>query len=230
MKQKIFDFLLKILSNRVNKAKQEYNTKQLESKQVESNKEIKPLTLNERLKKYAYDKYGLIVYDLTLFGIRGATYQNGQLVLNKNENDIYNDSLILVNSKSIVNHFECSVDPGQEWIDKPMNPKGTARLEEGLYFYRRGLHKGFPAFVQDSRVRIRRDQNRDGIWQENELVEEGYFGINIHWSYSMAKVSTDSAGCIVIRGNRSSKNWIDFYNYFVNYPKFPVIIVEAKNL
>ena len=192
--------------------------------------ETRSESLYDRLRAYAHNKYGLIIHDFVLFAVRGATYKNGELVLNDNKLDEYNDCFLVVNENAILADLEASVDPGFDWVKDPMNKKGTARVENGLYYYKAGLHKGHAAFVQYGKIKVRRDENRDGVWADSEFTEEGFFGINIHWSYSKNKVGRDSAGCMVVRGNRQSDEWNTLLRIFHFQERFAVIVVDGKDL
>lgn len=190
--------------------------------------ETPQISLIDRLKEYAMCKYGVTCNEWVMFAVRGATVntQTLELIPNDNKVDKYNDSIILLKGADL-KYFQASIDPGQYWIDNPMNEGGAARLEPGLYKYKTGKHKGKPAFNQASKVRVMRDVDRDGIWVR-EPIEEGYFGINIHWSYTLDKVGKDSAGCIVLKSKIDGKEWQDFYNTLSPQKEFYVIIVDGE--
>lgn len=100
--------------------------------------------------------------------------------------------------------FQATTLPGIPSLLKPPNPHGTAVLVPGQYKrgYALGLHKGkYEALVQVAPVKVYRDPDLDAEYDlDEETIEEGYFGINIHRASMYAKVvGADSAGCQVIK-------------------------------
>ncbi|MCB9889373.1 MAG: caspase family protein, partial [Planctomycetes bacterium] len=144
---------------------------------------------------------------LNLLGIRG--YLDGQPVANRP--DEYNDTIAALwysaDGRPQVRQFRASVDPGQYYTDNPMRPEGTAHLVEGHYRYKRGLHKGRPALVQAAPVTVWRDRDRDDQQDAGEVVETGWFGINIHDGGTGTQVGKWSSGCQVVHGGRSGADW-----------------------
>ena len=112
--------------------------------------------------------------------------------------------------------YECTTDPGDDWMDNPMNSKGTAILVPGQYrgSHKLRLHQGrYLALGQQKNVKVYRDRDKDGQYDFNpDTIDEGLFGINIHRATKYAgKPSTYvdkwSAGCQVIASN---DNWHAF--------------------
>ena len=106
--------------------------------------------------------------------------------------------------------FNCTTDPGDDWMDKPMNSKGCAILKPGQYpkSHKLRLHQGrYLALGQQNNVTVYRDRDRDGKYDFDEsTVDTGLYGINIHRATKYAgKTSTYvdkwSAGCQVIASN-----------------------------
>ena len=106
--------------------------------------------------------------------------------------------------------FDCTTDPGDDWMDDPMNSKGTAILVPGQYrgSHKLRLHQGrYLALGQQRDVKVYRDRDKDGKYDFNpDTIDEGLFGINIHRATKHAgKKSTYvdkwSAGCQVIASN-----------------------------
>jgi len=118
----------------------------------------------------------------------------------------------------MVSHrWQATTDPGKYWLMNPMNPKGTAVLIPGQYrsTWQIGKHQGkYEALVQRKPVKVWRDNNKDEVIDYNNittLVDEGYFGINIHRSnpYDQSyAVNKWSAGCQVFKK-------VDDYNKFM---------------
>jgi hypothetical protein len=116
------------------------------------------------------------------------------------------------------NEYNCTTDPGDDWVDNPMLEKGVAILKPGQYSksHKIRLHGGkYTALGQQNNVKVYRDANKDGVYDYNEdTVDEGLFGINIHRATALSgKTSTYidkwSAGCQVIASN---DDWHEFLN------------------
>jgi len=187
----------------------------------------------ERIKAYLTDKYNIAWgANYVLVGLRGFDISG---VRNQDEIDAFNDTMLVINANE-AHAFSCTMDPGLDWIRKPMaavSGKGTARLMEGAYIYKRGLHKGIEAFTQASQVIVRRDQNRNAVWEQHEPMEKGWFAINIHPKLKNSKnVSTNSAGCTVINSMQNEKPWLEFkvMLYKSKQEKFPYIVLDQMTV
>ena len=142
----------------------------------------------------------------------------------------------------MVSHrWQATTDPGKYWLVNPMNPKGTAVLVPGQYrsTWQLGKHQGrYEALVQRKPVKVYRDNNKDEVINYNNittLVDEGYFGINIHRSnpYDQSYVINKwSAGCQVFKK-------IEDYNKFMELCKdsakiygnsFTYTLIDEKDL
>ena len=117
----------------------------------------------------------------------------------------------------ISNRWQVTTDPGKYWLQNPINPKGTAVLAPQQYrgTWKIGKHQNkYEALVQRKAVKVYRDNSKDDIIDYNNittLVDEGYFGINIHRSnpYDQSYlVNKWSAGCQVFKR-------IEDYNKFM---------------
>ena len=106
--------------------------------------------------------------------------------------------------------FDCTTDPGDDWMDNPMLKKGCAILVPGQYrgSHKLRLHQGrYLALGQQRSVKVYRDRDKDGHYDFDESsIDEGLFGINIHRATAReGKKSTYvdkwSAGCQVIASN-----------------------------
>jgi hypothetical protein len=141
----------------------------------------------------------------------------------------------------ISHRWQATTDPGKYWLIHPMNPKGTAVLVPGQYraTWQLGKHQGkYEALVQRKPVKVWRDNSKDEVIDYNNivtLVDEGYFGINIHRSnpYDMSyEVNKWSAGCQVFKK-------VDDFNTFMELcrdsakiygPKFTYTLIDEKDL
>jgi hypothetical protein len=132
----------------------------------------------------------------------------------------FDDILLVVYREeelTVSKSYPITTDPGQYWLQNPMNPKGTAILVPGQYrsTWKLGKHQGkYQALVQRKPVKVYRDDNKDEIIDYNTIaltLDEGYFGINIHRSnpYDQSYVVNRwSAGCQVFQRAKDYNNFI----------------------
>lgn len=104
----------------------------------------------------------------------------------KNDVGIYDDAAAIISHRGLWT-FNANADPAHE-------APGTAVLQPGKYLYCLGTHnrtkaveRQYEALVQASPVTIKR--------VGSDVVEIGFFGINIHKGYD---TTTGSEGCITI--------------------------------
>jgi hypothetical protein len=122
--------------------------------------------------------------------------------------------------KWIYHIFKGTTDPGQFWLNNPMNPQGTAFLKKGQYenAYAIGYHRGvYEALVQVKEVTVIRNYDRRGLFNllETGLEDTGIFGINIHRASQTGttkSIDRYSAGCIVFSN-------IEDYRQFIQLAK-----------
>mgnify|MGYP003655151192 FL=1 len=165
--------------------------------------------------KLGYKYFTSGVLNVNIIGIRNSD-TNGR-VTNKFD-DTMTISYIDNDMKWQYNEYNCTTDPGDDWVDNPMLEKGVAILKPGQYSksHKIRLHGGkYTALGQQNNVKVYRDANKDGVYDYNEdTVDEGLFGINIHRATALSgKTSTYidkwSAGCQVIASN---DDWHEFLN------------------
>ncbi|MGI4864438.1 MAG: hypothetical protein ACRYFZ_11005 [Janthinobacterium lividum] len=98
--------------------------------------------------------------------------------------------------------------PGNFYLQQPLSKAGCAVLMPGQYkgAYQLGFHQNkpaHPALVQvGAKVRAYRDNDRDIYAEETKVIEEGFFGINIHRSNMVGatpRIANWSAGCQVFQ-------------------------------
>ena len=151
-------------------------------------------------------------YNVNIVGVRNSD-TNGK-VTNKFDDKITITYKIAGEWKFHI--YNCTTDPGDDWVDNPMMEKGVAILKPGQYpkSHKIRLHGGkYTALGQQNNVKVYRDANKDGVYDYDEsTVDEGLFGINIHRATSLSgKTSTYidkwSAGCQVIASN---DDWHEF--------------------
>jgi len=142
-------------------------------------------------------------YDVNIIGIRNS--ETDGKVTNR-----FDDTLTLSYKDAAgewkFHQWEATTDPGQYWMENPMNKDGTAILVPGQY---RGSHKirkhqgKYEALGQRRPVKVYRDNDRDLEYDTDEAtIKEGIYGINIHRSNPYTEsyyVNKWSAGCQVFK-------------------------------
>ena len=142
----------------------------------------------------------------------------------------------------MINHrWQATTDPGKYWLRHPINPKGTAVLVPGQYrgTWQLGKHQGkYEALVQRKPVKVYRDNNKDEVIDYNNivtLVDEGYFGINIHRSnpYDQSyEINKWSAGCQVFKKVDDFNALMDLCRESAKVygPRFTYTLIDEKDL
>jgi hypothetical protein len=142
-------------------------------------------------------------YNLNLVGIRKSSHDSTK----------FDDALLVIyrdeDKEWAVESYQITTDPGPSILRKPINPDGTAILVPGQYrsTYRIGTHGGsfrHVALVQrGGPVKVYRDDDKDRrLEMEDESIQQGMFGINIHRHSRAGEkeyVNGSSAGCQVFR-------------------------------
>jgi hypothetical protein len=173
-------------------------------------------------------------YDVNIVGIRNSTTSNQ--VTNK-----FDDWITLsykINGAWQYHIWSITTDPGVKYTRQQLlNPIGVARLVPGQYrgVYQIGLHQGkYTALVQRGNVKVWRDANKDGIYDENK-IDEGLFGINIHRSSptgTSTQVDGWSAGCQVFSNINNYTQFLRIMEKaretFGN--KFSYTLIESKDI
>ena len=120
-----------------------------------------------------------------------------------------------------VTAFQATTVPGAYYTQNAENDMGAARLMAGLWSFKRGLHKGNPALVQNSSMLVLRDTDQDYDMDfDSDYLQSGFFGINNHAGGGSDSIGKWSAGCQVIRGEVvggqslawNSKQWLNYKN------------------
>ena len=166
-------------------------------------------------KGYAYFTNG--AYNLNIIGVRasGAVITNSfhdiLLIIYKTPTGTWNRQI-----------YQITTDPGQFYMNKPCNSKGTAILVPGQYrgTYKIGLHRGkYKALCQNKLVKVYRDNNKDSVYDyDPNKLDEGMFGINIHKAGTLSKrVDTWSAGCQVFASETEFRAFMNYCNKQIKY-------------
>ena len=168
--------------------------------------------IGSTLKTKGYKWFESGDYNLNIVGVRNSETLNEVT----NKFDDYMTVSYKVGGKWVYNCFGCTTDPGKYWVENIMQESGVAILKPNQYrsTYQIGLHQGkYEALRQVKPVQVYRDNNLDVCYDLNEEdVEQGIFGINIHRATKYeGRTSTQidkwSAGCQVIASN---DDWQDF--------------------
>ena len=171
--------------------------------------------IQEATEKLGYKYFTAGVLNVNIIGIRNSD-TNGK-VTNKFD-DTMTISYMDNDMQWQYNEYNCTTDPGDDYVDNPLMEAGVAILKPGQYngSHKIRLHGGkYTALGQKKPVKVYRDANKDGVYDYDEsTVDEGVFGINIHRATSLeGKTSTYidkwSAGCQVIASN---DDWHEFLN------------------
>ena len=184
-----------------------------------------------------YDWFSNGDYNVNIVGVRNSDTK-GKVT------NIYDDHITLsykINGNWQFHCWQATTDPGSYWIDNPMNSRGgTAILVPGQYkgVYKIDKHNGkYEALCQrNGKVKVYRDGNKDDEYDYDEdSIQDGYFGINIHRS-SAYKVSNYinkySAGCQVFADPDDFDEFMDVcYKVSDEWGnKFTYTLIESKDI
>ena len=129
---------------------------------------------------------------------------------------------------------------GLNYLNAPINPKGSAILCDGQYkgVYKLDLHNSkYLALCQRlGEVEVWRDNDKDSEFDfDNESKEWGMFGINIHRASStktLEEIGKNSAGCQVIQNPQNFDLFIQLCELSsVNFGNaFTYTLINQKDL
>lgn len=148
-------------------------------------------------------------YNLNIVGVRSTNI----------EVDKFNDLMFVFwKYKGYWNQLimPCTTLAGLYYLEKPTNPKGCAILVEGQYrsTYALDLHNSsYLALCQRlGEVDVYRDDDKDQEFDfEDQKIDTGYFGINIHRASTgeLNTIGKYSAGCQVIENYNQYQTFIE---------------------
>ena len=123
----------------------------------------------------------------------------------ENQQNKFDDTFIYVN-KDEIKFFPNTTNAGTTYLQKLLNPKGTAMLVPKQYIntWALGLHRGkYTALVQVRPVDVYRDRDKDTISEVTSVIDNGLFGINIHKANTgiTSLINGHSAGCQVFQNS-----------------------------
>jgi hypothetical protein len=135
-------------------------------------------------------------FELNIIGIR-----NNKIIPNT-----FNDTINIfyTDDKGVIqfHSFLATTNPGNFWLQNPMNKNGTAILKPNQYLntYAIGLHRNkYQALIQQKPVTVFRDNDKNLVLNLGK-TETGLFGVNIHHAAAIGTTKTVdkySAGCQV---------------------------------
>lgn len=173
----------------------------------------------------------------------GGNYKDGKPFLigirDDSEIDKFNDLIVMLyKHEGQEKLFVCkgTTDPGLHWTESPINGySGAAIVCEGVYndVWIRGVRKSFKKYCKGgivlrqngSRIKIRRDIDKDGVGDSDEPVSEGNYEVQFHCmgiNDKEHKVGRWSAGCI-------GPMKISDYNYIMNVLEYYDAATGKKN-
>lgn len=142
--------------------------------------------------------------NVKIIAIRGGYDPDG------NKLGVYDDKMIVCIGDKL-SEWRGSTDPGQKYIENPVNSDGCAQLCEGIHYFKTGIHQGkYPAFVQAESFHVNR-LNADG---EVTQVQFGDFAIHLHSGGAGMDVGAFSAGCQILQCPEGyfGATWDKFYD------------------
>jgi hypothetical protein len=190
---------------------------------------MKPIQI---LSEFAKSKYGFDTEkELVIFGGRGVLVKDDQFFFNDNKLDEWNDCIVFVSPLG-TKIFAGTVDPGLHFMKQPMNPDGTGRLESGILWLKRGMHRGYEALIQSKPALVRRDKDKDFEFSKDDPVTKGFFAANLHGASSLDKVGRSSAMCVVVHLLHTSEEFKELRKWIYSHKQqeFPCLIIEPKEL
>lgn len=142
-------------------------------------------------------------YNINIVGVRTT-----ELQLQSNQ---FNDWICIFhrrNSGVVAFYgFQATTDPGIFWRQNPGNARGVGFLVPGQYrgMWKLGFHQGkYEAFVQESPVKLYRDNNKDAILDiDPKNIDVGLFGVNGH------RAKDDGASQRVDKWSAACQVWAD---------------------
>lgn len=192
--------------------------------------------IKEAVLSKGYDWFEGGDYNLNIVGVRNS--QTEGRVTNH-----YDDNITLSYDVSDIEKFYCwnnTTDPGEYWIDHPMNKDGTAILVPGQYkgVYKIDKHGGrYKALCQrGGKVKVYRDGNLDDVYDyKTDTIAEGYYGINIHRSSAYKTgtyINKYSAGCQVFSDPDDFDDFMEICHKSADLygNKFTYTLIESKDI
>lgn len=151
---------------------------------------------------------------------------NGDGTLNSDLPNQFNDRRMVIEfvdgKPKLVGNWEATTEPGYHYTNRPMNPKGAARIAFGQYkAWRVGIHgnsEPHEALVQVAPIKVHRDANKD-MRRTGDKTDEGIFGINQHWGYDCphTNIGLASAGCLVGRTRSGHREFMKLIKQDIRY-------------
>jgi len=161
-----------------------------------------------------YIKHNGGIDEVNIFGVE----KTGASALDDKFQDVLG-----INVGDEIHFYRGTTDPGKYYTVNPITYKGVtggAHLKFGYHhnIWMVGMHAEGTDFAHEALVQygnaitIIRDIDRDGIGEDTEPTQTGYFGINFHRAHPsiiVENVGRYSAGCQVVQNPASHKAAMD---------------------
>ncbi len=163
------------------------------------------MTVQDVIKRYSDYNYKLFSngdYNLNIFGIRSKERRAGYF-------DDKIGCLWKENNQWKLFTADATVDCGEYYMKKPMNPSGAAFLVEGQYFglWYLGTFHNTAALLQKNSCKYYRDNDRDNIIElDPSTIAAGNIGLFLHSHFQYGDeaqlIYNSSAACQVFKRNK----------------------------
>lgn len=227
--RKVIEIIINILFSFIKKkfdlTNENSETSETSSKAASNTKEKPAVKPKPKPKKNFYNhlknlylEHGAQWDNINIFGVRDVTNV---------KKDVFNDYIgVAIDNK--VHLFKGTCDPSVYWTKKGgagAKKNGVAHICLGYYknVYMVGLHKGYEAMVQrGSSIKIWRDSNNNFRKDDSDIIEKGYFGVNIHRAsayHVLENIGKYSAGCQVIQDPKDFEKFLNIVKGSEKYSK-----------
>jgi len=155
--------------------------------------------------KNRFGLFGFKWFNFHIIGVRASAHVP----------DKFMDNIYIVWGNSLY-CFSATTIPGVHWLQKPMNPKGTAIVVANKQFedaYALGLHKGKEALIQVKPILVYRDNDKDNLAEEigTPITAGAECRIDIHGTgptVISVLIGAWSAACQVLNNPTEYKEFI----------------------
>lgn len=175
--------------------------------------------LASRIVRYMKSKDYYISQGIRQYNIVYVEGMNADGSVNSDTPNYFNDRRLVIQIldgvPAIIGNWEGTTEPGARYTQRPMSPKGAARIQFGQYkAWKVGIHYGggaepHEAMVQAAAITVYRDLNKD-YQRTGDKTDTGLFDINQHWGYDLPhnNVYYASAGCLVGRFRQGHREFM----------------------
>lgn len=166
-----------------------------------------------------------------ILGVRGCV-GGPELQAAPTDNENWRCRIMLMSGMNVKKVYEATTVPGKPYVQRGLSGRGGAQLIPGAYQYRAGLHKGTPAYVENQKLALFRNANKD--WMFNPMLdplEVSSPGIHLHYGGG-SQIKNWSAGCQVVNVKKDSADYKTFYTWTtkLKYILAPFSLLERGSL